>query len=118
MPRETRLERVEWMLWVLRSCTGDSTVQALPNQEKRAQVIRNLRATLKYYQQLSKTVETSRMIELCLLVERSTTIKEAISALKQQRSVQPSNVDQTPNSNTGVTPSNYDVLSGYIAGDK
>lgn len=118
MNKDTLQERVEWQLWVLRACANDETVHALPIQERRAQVIRNLRATLHYYKRLGKTVETSRMVSLCLLVERSTSVRQAISELKTQGSVQPTNVNATPASNTGVTPSEYKSLSDYIAGEK
>lgn len=111
MARETLQERASWQVQLLRACTSDDSVQALPIQEKRGQVIKCLRSTLKYYMQAGAKVEASRTLELCLLVERSTTVAEVLKSKVRQ-------ANETPVSNTGVRPGEYDALSDYIAGGK
>lgn len=101
--------RAGWQHDVLMACTRDESVQALPIQEKKVQVEKLLRASLQYYRRIHKSVEALWMYELCLLVERSTTVQEARSKLLTLK-------DATPASNTGVPSPEYRMLEDYIGG--
>lgn len=110
--------RAEWMLQLLRACVSSEEVRALPIQEKRSGVIEGLRASLKYYRTLGKSFETWSTYELCLIVERSTTVKEALDSVKARISASSTNHNGTPASNTGVTDTAHSALADYVAGRK
>lgn len=109
-------ERAEWQLNLLRACIASEAVQALPIQDRRGKVIEGLRASLRYFRQLGKQFETWNAHELCLLVERSTTVKIALDHLKQRILAESTNHAGTPASNTGVTDTAHSALTDYVAG--
>lgn len=109
-------ERASWMLELLRACISSDEVQALPIQEKRGKVIEGLRASLNYYRKIGKQSETWLCYELCLLVERSTTVKAALDSLKSRILAETAEVNQTPASNTGVRSPVHQALEDYIGG--
>lgn len=104
------------MLQLLRACIASEAVQALPIQERRGKVVEGLRASLNYYRNIGKASETWMMYELCLIVERSTTVKAALDCLKERISAETANVNQTPASNTGVRSPVHQALEDYIGG--
>lgn len=114
----SKADRAKWQLDLLRACANSEEVRALPIQERRGKVIEGLRASLNYYRQLGKQYETWQTYELCLLVERSTTVKQSLDCLRERILAETSEHSQTPASNTGVTATQLDALSDYVAGRK
>lgn len=112
----TVLDRSKWQYGVLKACVSHEDTQALPIQERRVHIIKQMRATAEWYRRTQQHKLLWWSIELCQIVERSTTVREALKMLTERQEQNSGQNISTPASNTGVRTPAHSILENYIGG--